>query len=71
MNNLKLYNTANRKVTDFEPVDNGNIKIYACKNDIKTSSDINIHIKKKQEKNKIQEIDEKSKQNEINNLIKI
>ena len=30
MNNLKLYNTANRKVTDFEPVDNGNIKIYAC-----------------------------------------
>ena len=30
MNNLNLYNTANRKVPDFEPVDNRNIKIYAC-----------------------------------------
>ena len=30
MNSLKLYNTADRKVTDFEPVDNRNIKIYAC-----------------------------------------
>ena len=30
MNSLKLYNTADRKVTDFEPVDSRNIKIYAC-----------------------------------------
>ena len=30
MTNLKLYNTAERKVMVFEPVDSGNIKIYAC-----------------------------------------
>lgn len=30
MNNLKLYNTAKRKVMVFEPVNSENIKIYAC-----------------------------------------
>ena len=30
MNNLKLYNTLERKLSNFNPIDPKNIKIYAC-----------------------------------------
>jgi cysteinyl-tRNA synthetase len=30
MNNLKLYNTAKRKVLLFKPIDIENVRIYAC-----------------------------------------
>ena len=27
---LKLYNTLTRQIQDFEPIDAGNVRIYAC-----------------------------------------
>jgi hypothetical protein len=45
--------------------------MYACKNDIKTSKDINTQIRKKHPKNKTQETDVKSKQNAKKSFIRI